>query len=152
MRELPRRVRFCSRLGVSAGWVTLFAALACTGSAKRESAALEDAVDRYRSADDAAKTERAHGIAALACTDAAVCEAKRACLDAVEPTTRALLLKDEVTHRLADLEQKQLAPDSAEAQALPDKLDQATRMLQEGRSKMAECDKKLVDLRVLYGG
>jgi hypothetical protein len=129
------------------------AATACFGgAAKRESAALEDAVDRYRAADDGSKGARAEGVLGLACTEAAVCDAKRACLAAIEPTTRALLLKDEVTRRLSDLEQKRLAPDSDEAEGLPAKLDEASRMLKLGHEKMADCDKRLVDLRVQFGG
>jgi hypothetical protein len=130
--------------------VALFACR--SGAAQRESAALADAVDRYRTADDGAKSTRAQGVLSLACTEAAVCTAKRVCLAAIEPTTRALELKSEVTQRLADLEQKRLSPDSPEAESLPAKLDEATRLLQEGRSKMTDCDKSLVDLRLQFGG
>jgi hypothetical protein len=123
-----------------------------SGAAKRESSALADAVDRYRTAGDAAKSVQAQGVLGLACTEAAVCAAKRVCMAAIEPTTRALELKNEVTRRLADLEQKRLSPDSPEAEGLPAKLDEATRLLQEGRTKMNDCDKSLALLRVEFGG
>jgi hypothetical protein len=127
--------------------------LACPGgAAKRESAALTEAVDRYRNADEGAKSERAQGVLALACTDATVCDAKRICMAAIEPTTKALALKNEVAQRLNDLDQKKLLPDSPDVAALPDKLEQASRLLQEGRSKMADCDKRLAELRVQFGG
>ncbi len=131
-----------------------FAALAlaeCAGSAKRESAALIGAVDRYRRADNASKAGLVESISGVACTDAQVCDAKQACLAAIEPTARALRLKDEVTLRLSDIEHKRLALDEPEAQALPDKLDEATRLLTEGRAKMTDCEKKLTDLRLLHG-
>jgi hypothetical protein len=125
--------------------------LACTGAGKREAASLAEAVDRYRRADDASKDVLGREVAAVACTEARVCEAKQACLAAIEPTTRALLLKDEVASRLGDLEHKRLAPDSPEALALPGKLDDAERLLAEGRTQMALCDAKLAELRVAFG-
>jgi len=127
--------------------------LACQGAtAKRESAALTEAVDRYRNAEDAAKSERAQAVLALACSDTTVCDVKRVCMAAIEPTTKALELKNEVAQRLNDLDQKKLSPDSPEVAALPEKLDEATRMLQDGRAKMADCDKRLAELRVQFGG
>jgi hypothetical protein len=127
--------------------------LACQGgAAKRESVALTEAVDRYRNAEDAAKSERAQGVLAIACTDATVCDVKRICMAAIEPTTKALALKNEVAQRLNDLDRKKLSPDSPEVAELPGKLDDATRMLQEGRAKMGDCDKRLAELRVQFGG
>jgi hypothetical protein len=128
--------------------VAVSCAIACTGSAKRETRALAEAVDRYRHADDRAKDVQGQAVAAVACTDARVCGAKQACTAAIEPTNRALALKDEVTRRLDDLEQKRLAPDSPEAQALPGKLDEAERLLKEGRAKMADCDARLAELQI----
>ena len=127
------------------------ATVACAGSSKREAATLIAAVDRYRSADNASKARLTQSVADVACTDAQVCDAKRACLEAIDPTTRALRLKDEVTLRLSDIEGKRLAADAPEAQALPDKLDEAARLLTEGRAKMPDCEKKLTDLRLLHG-
>jgi hypothetical protein len=124
---------------------------ACAGPGKREAASLSEAVDRYRRADDAAKEVHGRDVAALSCSEPRVCEAKQACLAAIEPTTRALSLKDEVARRLGDLEQKRLAPDSPEAQALPGKLDDAERLLEEGRRRMSVCDAKLAELRAAFG-
>jgi hypothetical protein len=124
---------------------------ACSGSGKREAATLVDAVDRYRRADDAGKEAQGQAVAAVACTDSRVCDARQACVAALEPTTRGLALKDEVVRRLADLEQKRLAPDSPEAEALPGKLDEAERLLKDGRAKMSACDARLTDLRVAFG-
>jgi hypothetical protein len=52
---------------------------------------------------------------------------------------------------LGDLQERRLPLDAAAAQELPGKLDEATRLLQEGRTKMADCDKKLADLELRYG-
>jgi hypothetical protein len=122
----------------------------CGSGAAREAASLVAAVDRYRRLDGASKAAQASAVADVACSDAQVCAAKQACVAAIVPTTRALALKDEVTARLADLQANRLAPSAPEAQALPDKLDEAERLLHEGRDKMGECEKGLTDLRVRY--
>ena len=121
---------------------------ACTGSAKREAAALTEAVDRFSRS---SSTAQAQAVDSLPCTDERVCEAKRVCMEALDPTARALALKDEVSQRLGDLEAARLAPDSAVAQELPGKLDEASRLLTEGHAKMRECDVKLTNLKVTYG-
>jgi hypothetical protein len=137
------------------GWRTVLplvlAAAGCAAPARREAGSLLAAVDRYQRADNASKAALVQAVAAVACSDQGVCDAKRACLDAIEPTAQALALKDEVSARVDDLQAKRLAPDAPEAQALPGKLDLATKLLGEGRSKMPACEKKLADLRVAYG-
>ena len=124
------------------------AASACTDSAKREAAALTEAVDRFSRSSGTAQVQ---AVNAVACTDDRVCEAKRICMEALDPTARALALKDEVSGKLADLESARLAPDSSVAQELPGKLDEASRLLTEGHSKMHECDAKLTELKLTYG-
>jgi hypothetical protein len=134
--------------GLLAGWLCL---AACTGPAKHEGRALLTAVDRYRRADPSAKLAEMQTVVAVSCTDAAVCEAKRACLEAIGPTTRALVIKDEVARRVADIEGRRLAPGSAEAAALPGELDEAEQLLRSGRQRMSECEQKLVEIEVRYG-
>jgi hypothetical protein len=124
----------------------------CAGNARRESASLADAVDQYRHAENAAKASHRQAVLQVACTDPEVCAAKKACLAAIDPTTRALELKDEVAHRLADIEAKRVTPDAPEAEVLPAKLDEAERLLREGRAKMSDCDARLLDLRARHGG
>jgi hypothetical protein len=134
------------------GFLALLVSLpGCAGTGKREASSLENAVDRYRRADGASKEVLGQAVSEVACSDTRVCDAKQACLAAIVPTTRALALKDEVARGLADLEQKRLALDSPEAQALPGKLDEAEHLLQDGRAKMATCDARLTDLRVAFG-
>ncbi len=130
-------------------WLWPTALLACDGgSAKREAAALTEAVDRFSKVSGQAQ---AKAVDDVSCTDERVCEAKRACVAAIDPTARALALKDEVAAKLADIEAARLAPDAAAAEELPGKLDAATRSLREGHSKMHECDTKLTDLKLTYG-
>jgi hypothetical protein len=113
---------------------------------------LQEAVDRYRHADDASRAAQAGAVAAVSCTDDTVCATKSACVAAVEPTTRALALKNEAAARMADLEARRLSPDAPEAEALPGQLDEAARLLRIGREKMTECERGLADLRIKYGG
>jgi hypothetical protein len=125
---------------------------ACGNPARREATLLTDAVDRYRhAADGPARETQAQAVAAVACTDARVCDAKQVCLAAIEPTVRSLALKDEVKRRLDDLEHQRLDPSSPEAQALPGKLDEAEQLLKDGRARMADCDARLAELRVSLG-
>jgi hypothetical protein len=142
--------RGLARLALAAG---AFVAVlpACGSPGKREASDLIDAVDRYRRADGPSKDALGQAVSTLACTDSRVCEAKVACVAGIEPTTRALALKDEVARRLGDLEQKRLATDSPEVQALPAKLDEAERLLRDGRARMTACDARLTDLRVAFG-
>ncbi|HEY3821292.1 MAG TPA: hypothetical protein VGL81_29200 [Polyangiaceae bacterium] len=125
---------------------------ACSNPGKREAASLADAVDHYRRASDGSKEAEGKAVAAVACSDARVCDAKQACVAAIEPTTRALALKDEAARLLVEIEQKRLAPDAPEVEALPAKLDEAERLLKEGRAGMVRCDARLTDLRVTFGG
>jgi hypothetical protein len=129
----------------------VLALLACSGSVKRETALLVAAVDRYERADDASKGTQLQAVAAVACSAAQVCDAKRACLAAMDPTAQALALKEEVAARIEDLQNKRLSQDSPEAQALPGKLDLAAKLLKEGRAKMPACERKLADLRIASG-
>ncbi|HEX4629119.1 MAG TPA: hypothetical protein VH137_10040 [Gemmatimonadales bacterium] len=110
-----------------------------------------EAVDRYRHATPATGAALGSSVGAIACTDAQVCDAKRVCVAAIDATERAVVLKEEVSARLGDMEAARLAPDSAEAQSLPGKLDEATRLLREGHANMEDCDRRLTDLQVRLG-
>src|SRR5579864_8460240 len=92
--------------------ISLVALVSCSGSAKREAAILIAAVDAFRRADIPAKEAEAKRVAAVACTDDRVCEARRACVSAIEPTAQALMLKEQVERSVVSIESKTLAPDS----------------------------------------
>jgi hypothetical protein len=146
------RARAAMVAELSVALIAIASLVACDAAARRESAALGRAVDAYRQAPASAKAERGKAVGAVECSEAKVCEARDACVAAIDPTTRALALRDEVAARIGDIEKGKLAPDSPDAHALPAKLDEAERLLQEGRGKMADCDRKLVDLKADYGG
>lgn len=132
--------------------LSLLALPACTSAGKQQAVSLANAVDAYRHAPGPAKAERGKAVGDVACSEPKVCDAKQACVAAIDPTVRALALKDEVTARIADIEKGVLAKDSPEAQALPGKLDEAERLLKDGRAKMDACDAKLTELQGEYGG
>ncbi|MEO6420621.1 MAG: hypothetical protein ABIP39_14500 [Polyangiaceae bacterium] len=118
---------------------------------KKEARALSTAIERFRLASDAEKGAAATQIAAVECTDAAVCEAKQACVAASDATAKGLALKAEVERLLADVQAKRLAPDDPSAKALPDKLDDADRLLKAGHRDMKACDEKVMALKLKYG-
>ncbi len=137
--------------GMLAILVALAASGGCAPSAKHETAALAAAVDRFRGANDASKADLAAATSAVACTDADVCAAKDACVAAMGPTARALVLKDDVARQLDDIEHGKLARDSPEAERLGAKLDDAEKLLAEGREKWSACERSLAELRIKYG-
>jgi hypothetical protein len=150
MRASPRQPPFAPFAPFAL--LALLAALAaCIPPAKHETAALASAVDRFRRADNAAKPDLANTAKDLRCTDAAVCAARDACFAAMSPTARALVLKDEVARKLDDIEHGRLSRDSPEASDLAGKLDEAEKLLTEGRTKWASCERSLGALRVQYG-
>ena len=126
-------------------------ATACTATAKREADTLASAVEAYRRTDGPMKAARARAVSEVACSDQRVCDAKADCVAAVDATTKALALKDEVAAKVGDIERGALDRNSPEAQALPGKLDEAETFLKEGRDKMRLCDEKLANLRVEVG-
>jgi hypothetical protein len=123
----------------------------CPSAGQHEAASLVNAVDAYRHAPGPARAQRGHAVSDVTCSDAKVCDAKQACVAAIEPTVRALALKDEVSATVAAIEKGTVAKDSPEAQALPGKLDEAERLLTDGRARMQTCDARLTDLRVAFG-
>ena len=124
--------------------------LAACSSQKREAGSLVEAVDRFRKADMTAKGPLADAIEAVGCTDAEVCAAKEACMAAARPTAQGAALKTEVALALAQLKTGRISQAEAASKGLPEKLDDSSRLLDEGRANLTECDRKTVALRVKY--
>jgi predicted transcriptional regulator len=130
-----------------------FIGACCVGACstgKQEAASLIAATDRFHKAENVDKPDRADAIARVVCTEAEVCEAKRVCESASKSTARALVLKAEVERGLAALEQGALARTDDAAAALPEKLDEAERLLNLGHEAMPACDQKILALRARY--
>lgn len=135
---------------------TLKLALVCAllsscATDKKEARALATAVERFRLASDLEKGAAAAQIATVACTDPAVCDAKQSCMTASDATAKGLGLKAEVEHLLGEVQAKRLAPDDPAAKTLPDKLDDADRLLKAGHHDMKACDEKVIALKLKYG-
>jgi len=126
------------------------AVVACT-SAKREAASLVAAVDRFRQAEPAGKGALLPPLTAVECKDPDVCAAKAACVATAEPTVRGYALKADVETSLAELQAGKISQDEASSRALPQKLDEASRLLDQGRSALGDCDAKVISLRLKYG-
>jgi hypothetical protein len=133
----------------AAAWIG--SCIAACSSNKQEAAALVAAVDRFHKAENADKPDRAKAISEVVCTDADVCEAKRVCDTSTKSTAAGLRLKGEVERGLLAIEKGTLAKTDDAAKALPDKLDEAGRLLGEGHAEMPACDQKILALRGRYG-
>jgi hypothetical protein len=129
----------------------VLALAACNTGNRAEAERLVIAVDRYRRAENADKPTAASAIRALPCEDTDVCRARDACLASADPTSKALGLKAEVEKKLSALEKGTLAKDSAEATALPAKLDEAESLLKEGFERLPACDEQLQALKRKHG-
>jgi hypothetical protein len=124
--------------------------LAACGSQRREVASLVEAVDRYRRAEMDAKAPLASALAAVPCTEAEVCDAKTACVAAATPTVQGVALKAQVEASLAQLHAGKLTQDQAAALELPKKLDEASRLLEDGHAKLPTCHAKITALRLKF--
>ncbi len=125
--------------------------VAACRAAKPEASALVVSVDRFHRAGNEERPARADGVAALACTDREVCEAREACVRATAATAGALRAKDAAEAILAEVRAGARPPDDPAVRALPEKLDQATHLLEEGRAAMPGCDHRILVLRERYG-
>ncbi len=128
--------------------MTLFA---CSNDAKRETASLASAMERYQRAESAQKATAAGDVKAVVCGNPEVVAAKTVCVAGIDATVKALALKHDVEVGLDDLEQKRIAKDDPRAKELPAKLDESERLLLQGRAGMQDCDAKLLALRMKHG-
>ena len=122
-------------------------ALACTPRGKEETAMLIAAVDRVRGAPDASKSDAVAPLKAVPCDEPSICEVKKECVAFAEKTVAGLALKTEVERTLAAVTAGKLAAADPAAQALPGKLDDASRLLREGEASLVKCDERLVHLK-----
>lgn len=108
------------------------------------------AVDRFRQAENASKPDMADALAKVPCSDAEVCATKTACVAAADPTARGLRLQHEVEQGLADLKAGKIDKDSPIATGLPAKLEESTRLRDQGDHALDECDRQVTALRMKY--
>ena len=142
---------FASLALASLALASLAFAAGCDAGARQEAAQVIEAVDRFRKAENPGKPAAVEALRSVKCSAADVCKARDACLATSRPTTKGLLLKHEVESALADLHAGRLSADQAGARALPSKLDEAQRLLDEGHASLSACDAKLTSLRLKYG-
>lgn len=129
--------------------VTALSAIGCSGR-KQEAAQVVEAMNRFRKADNAAKPSTIEALRGVKCTATDVCQARDACLASAEATVKALRLKSEVEQGLGAIEKDAMARDSADAKALPAKLDEAESLLKEGFAALPACDDQVMALKRTY--
>lgn len=122
----------------------------CTAGGKQEAAQVAEAMDRFRKADNPSKPSTIEALRGVKCTAADVCQARDACLASAEATVKALRLKSEVEQGLGGIEKGTLPRESAEAKALPAKLDEAEGLLKEGFAALPQCDDQVMALKRKY--
>jgi hypothetical protein len=127
--------------------ILLLACWGCDGAERRDAETVAAAVQRFRSADLAATPAALEALRATPCVAADACEARRACVEAGEATASALTLKGEVKRGLDAIEAGRLAKDTPEARALPEKLDEAERLLKKGHEALPACDQRVLALK-----
>jgi hypothetical protein len=126
------------------------AIVGCSSGAKREAEAVAQTVERFRRGENPEKPALVENIRAVGCTAQDVCRARDACLASAEATSKALRLKSEVEAGLQGIEKGTVARDSAEALALPQKLDEAEALLKEGFERLPACDDQILALKRTY--
>jgi hypothetical protein len=126
------------------------ATTACRAGARAEAERLAASVDRFRRAENVDKPTSLESLRAVPCSASDVCRARDACLASAEATVKALRLKQDVEDGLGLVERGELPRESLEAQALPEKLDEAEALLKEGFSLLPACDDKMIALRRTY--
>ena len=140
------------RASVCLGFAACAIALAACAhdAAKAEATALVSAVDAYRRAGNPDKPNAALAVRAVACSDAQVCDAKAACLAAIDPGANGLALSAEVESALQALEAQRLSPDGAVARELPRKAKEAEVLLARGHDAMPACEQKILIVRIKH--
>jgi hypothetical protein len=124
------------------------AAGGCADPAKGEAASLVAAIDRFRRAEYPGKPALLGPLKDVPCKDATVCAAKDACVAHAEPLVQAITMKTEVQLRLGDGDAA--AMDLEARAAMLAKLDEASRLLDQGRAAQGACDQKTLELKIKY--
>jgi hypothetical protein len=119
----------------------------CDGEERRDAESLVAAVGRFRAADLSSTPAMVDALRATPCRAAEVCAAKDTCLVAGDALSRSLTLKAEVAKGLSAVEKGTLPRDSAEAKAMPAKLDEAEVLLKKGYDGLPACDDQVRALK-----
>ncbi|MBX3227331.1 MAG: hypothetical protein KF837_08460 [Labilithrix sp.] len=118
----------------------LGALTSCDSAERRDAEVVLTAIHRFRSAPNESLPAMVDALRATPCANPDTCRARDECLALGESTAKALRLKSEVEQSLAALDKGTLAKDSAEAQSLPKKLDDAETLLKQGHAGLPRCD------------
>jgi hypothetical protein len=117
---------------------------------KQEAGAVIHAVEQFRAASDEGKTLKVAELTGVTCSTQEICDVKLECLKWAEPTAQALAIKVQATALLAAIKNGQETPDDPKIKGLPDQLDEASKLLDQGHAELQPCEEKLTGLRIKY--
>lgn len=117
---------------------------------KQEAGAVIHAVEQFRAAPDEGKTLKVAELTGVTCSTQEICDVKLECLKWAEPTAKALAIKVQAANLLADVKNGKETPDDPNIKSLPDQLDLASKLLEEGHAELQPCEEKLTGLRIKY--
>jgi hypothetical protein len=117
---------------------------------KQEAGAVIHAVEQFRAAPDENKMVRVAELTGVTCSTPEICDVKIECLKWAEPTAKALAIKVQAQKTLAQIQNGQEQPNDPNVKDLPDKLDEASRLLDEGHAELQPCEEKVTGLRIKY--
>ena len=120
--------------------------LACDGPDRRDAERIVSLVGRIRSVEGSMTPTALAELKAAPCNLIEVCRTRDACLVSLEATSKALTLKSEVEIGVTAMELGKLQRESPEAKELAKKLDEASRLLDEGHERLPACDESLQGL------
>jgi hypothetical protein len=127
----------------------LFILPACSHD-KQEAGAVIHAVEQFRAAPDENKMVRAAELTGVTCSTQEICDVKIECLKWADPTAKALAIKVQAQKTLAQIQNGQEQPNDPNVKSLPDQLDEASRLLDEGHAELQSCEEKVTGLRIKY--
>jgi hypothetical protein len=116
-----------------------------------EARRLAETIDRFRVSENAQKPAQLAAVKAAGCGDKVICDTKAKCLEMAEPIAQAIVLEAEVHEKMDLLEAGKLPKTAPEVIALPQKLDEADRLLDVGKKAIAACDQALVAMKQHVG-
>ena len=150
------KVRLLPRLDVQYPQLSAFLAaiplVLLTGCShdKEQAGALLHAMEQFRAAPDEGKLVKVADLTGVTCSTAEICDAKLECLRWAEPTAKGLALKVQAQRTLAAIKNGNVGPNDPNVSSLPDSLDEASHLLDEGHTELQPCEQKLTELRIKY--
>jgi hypothetical protein len=142
------------RCSVHGFYVLLALLAACRESPRQDATAIAELVERYRLGDAGSLSGATSALRALPCSEADVCDAKRACLAFLEPLERRWALQVALEAEMSGLELRKeagvLRSDDPALAAVRAATGEAAEREAEAIAARRECEAKVFTLRRKY--